>query len=234
MDLNNYKRITVITGAGISAPSGLPTFRGKEDSLWNDVDFMNKSNIDYLRAHPEYIEEATGYWFKFRDMMKDVEPNPAHLALAKAEENHVMVIGTQNVDGLHQKAGSTAVHELHGSLFRCKCVYCDWGESYPEDWWDRNCPDCGGPMRSAAVMFGEQLPLQAVAYVEKAVINSDLVMYVGTSGQVYPVAGFVDVANGWGVPTILVNDEEWEHPHPGFNEKIFGPCEVILPELFGL
>jgi len=240
IDASKFQKIAVVTGAGISAPSGLPTFRGKDDSLWNDEDFMNKSHINYIRSHVDHVDEMWGYWRPFREGLATVEPNPAHYALAIAGERQQITIGTQNIDGLHQKAGSHNVYELHGTLFEDKCLdecqeneFGNWNvNAWPAGEHDA-CPECGGPIRPNAVFFGEFLPQRVVAAVEKAVIECDLFMMVGTSGIVYPVAGYVDVASKWGKPTLLVNDQEWDHPYP-FTEKIFGDCAEILPELFGV
>jgi NAD-dependent deacetylase len=222
-------KIVVITGAGISAPSGLPTFRGKEDSLWNDQELMKRSNITWLREHPEELESADLFW----DFSK-VEPNAAHYALVKAEEKHSVIIGTQNVDNLHQRAGSSTVYDLHGTVNRKKCLYCEDGQTFGLDSGTTSCPECGGPLRRATILFEENLDFNILRNVEQAVINCDLFIMVGTSGEVYPVAGFLDVACGFHKPSLLINDQEWVYPHPGFTKKIFGPCEEILPNLFGL
>lgn len=242
IDIKNYQKIAVVTGAGISAPSGLPTFRGKDNSLWNDEEFMRKSHIDYIRAHVDHVDEMWSYWRPFRDALGTIEPNPAHIALALAEASgkHQITIGTQNIDRLHQKAGSHNVHELHGSLFEDKCLdeckgneYGNWNvNAWPAGQHDA-CPDCGGPIRPNAVFFGEYLPHRVVANVEKAVIDCDLFIMIGTSGIVYPVAGYVDIAQKWGKRCVLVNDQEWDHPYP-FDDKIFGDCAEILPELFSV
>ncbi|PIE76390.1 NAD-dependent deacylase [bacterium DOLJORAL78_65_58] len=181
MTLEEYRKIitpdtkiTVLSGAGISAASGIPTFRSGEDALWS-------------RYRPEEL----------RELIATNQPNAAHHALAELEKKAQVVIVTQNVDGYHQQAGSTTVHEFHGSLWRVRCLACGREREERQTPLDGlpHCARCGGLERPAVVWFGEGIDPQIMADSFAAAADCDFFLVVGTAGAVYPAAALVDTAS---------------------------------------
>jgi NAD-dependent deacetylase len=207
-------RIAVLSGAGISAESGVPTFRDDKNGLWARFDPYELSSTDGWREHPERVWA----WYLWRHhLVKEVAPNDGHLAVAAwqshPEVSDVTVI-TQNVDNLHERAGSTVVHHLHGSLFEFRCDRCDSRYEgplapMPEPTLEAEPPVCvcGGLIRPAIVWFGEQLPTGPWEASVDAVTGADLLVVVGTSGLVYPAAGLPELALSRGIPVVEVNPE---------------------------
>lgn len=206
--------VVVLTGAGISAESGLKTFRGGEkdmDSLWKQFDPMTLATPEAFDADPETVTR----WYDWRRLgCLAAEPNPGHTALARIEREITARGGrftllTQNVDRLHQKAGSRAVVELHGSIIEWRCVGCSARTVPPPEPFERFPPPaacCAGePLRPDVVWFGEMLPASALHAAEAAMAGCDLFLSVGTSSVVFPAAGFVRLAAASGVPTVEVN-----------------------------
>jgi NAD-dependent deacetylase len=204
-------QIAVLSGAGISAESGVPTFRDAETGLWAKVDPYEISSSEGWQAHPEKVWA----WYLWRHyMMSAVAPNDGHLAVAAWEDHAQVHVVTQNVDDLHERAGSTNVHHLHGSLFefrcdRCHCAYHGELPAMPEPVERVDPPrcSCGGMIRPNVVWFGEALPEQAWQRSVEAVVNADLVVVVGTSSIVYPAAGLPELAVANGTVVIEVNPE---------------------------
>lgn len=205
-------QIAVLSGAGISAESGVPTFRDVETGLWAKVDPYEISSAEGWRAHPAKVWA----WYLWRHYMMDsVQPNSGHLAVAAWEDYADVHVVTQNVDNLHERAGSNNVYHLHGSLFEFRCDNCQKpyvGElpamPEPVETVDPpQCGFCGGLIRPNVVWFGEGLPEDAWQRSVEAVSGADLVVVVGTSSIVYPAAGLPEMALANGIVVIEVNPE---------------------------
>jgi NAD-dependent deacetylase len=236
LDRSQYSRIVVFTGAGISASFGLRTYRGS-DGVWEEYE-VEKYGHSETRAHRP--EET---WRLFGGMRKPVlaaRPNAAHLAFVAWESalapHQELLIVTQNVDALHQRAGSKNVVELHGNIMmtRCSNASCSL-EPYRDEKNHLNavptCSKCGSVLRPDVVLFGEEIPALPSWTVKRALRDCDLFIAVGTSGLVTPAANYVRGAEYAGARTILVNLEPMAQPNPAFKEQYLGPAEKILPEL---
>jgi NAD-dependent deacetylase len=197
--LRDAESAVVLTGAGVSVPSGIPDFRSPGTGLWENVDPMEVAHIDAWRRDPDR------FWSFYRQRfasLVDKEPNEAHLALAELERGGlVRAVITQNVDRLHHKAGSQRVVEVHGSIEYSVCLECrgkqslDWvlaGDGAPE------CPTCVTPLKPDVVLFGELLPERAMAEAQELALQADLMVCVGSSLEVYPVAGLPAMTHGGG------------------------------------
>ncbi len=188
--LNKSDKVTVITGAGISAESGVPTFRG-EDGLWKNFRAEELATPYAFNENPKLVWE----WYNWRrELISKCEPNPAHYFLVKLEQdkgdNFLLI--TQNVDGLHRRAGSKRIIEIHGCLWRVKCISCsykDYNYDIPIEILPK-CPECGNLLRPDVVWFGESLDYNDLERSIEACINCDLLIVIGTSGVVQPVASF--------------------------------------------
>lgn len=206
------RQIAVMTGAGMSAESGVPTFRDAQTGLWAQLNPQDLATESAFRAHPQRVWD----WYQFRrDAIARVQPNAGHLALAAFAGRHPGRLGliTQNVDGLHQRAGSRDTIALHGSILQDRWLdapgpCCD--EQRLADGRPPRCPVCGNLRRPAVVWFGENLPADALAAAESAVRGCDLLLVVGTSGVVYPAAGLVLQAHQRGARVVIVNPEPTE------------------------
>ncbi|WNG80764.1 NAD-dependent deacylase [Mycobacterium sp. ITM-2016-00316] len=204
-------RVTLLSGAGMSAESGVPTFRDVETGLWANVDPYEISSSDGWQRHPERVWA----WYLWRHyMMGAVDPNPGHHAVAAWEDYAEVHVVTQNVDNLHERAGSNRVYHLHGSLFEFRCDRC--GSPYtgelpampePVEVIDPPRCSCGGLVRPNVVWFGEGLPDDAWDLSVQAVAKADVVIVVGTSSVVYPAAGLPEAALANGIPVIEVNPQ---------------------------
>ena len=191
-----------LTGAGISVPSGIPDFRSPGEGLWENVDPMEVAHIDAFRRDP------AKFWSFYRPRLHslgDVEPNGAHEALAELERRGLLeAVITQNIDMLHIKAGSERVIEMHGSIRSSSCQSC--GAHFPiervEELFDDDgvaiCSHCSGPVKPDVVLFGELLPAEALAEAEALSVRADLMLCIGSSLEVYPVAGLPAVTMGRG------------------------------------
>ncbi len=196
----------------MSAESGVPTFRDVETGLWAHVDPYEISSSDGWQRHPERVWA----WYLWRHyMMSGVDPNPGHLAVAAWEDFAEVHVVTQNVDNLHERAGSSRVYHVHGSLFEFRCDRCQapyTGElpamPEPVEVVDPPHCSCGGLIRPDVVWFGEGLPDDAWDASVQAVAKADLVIVVGTSSVVYPAAGLPEAALTAGIPVIEVNPQE--------------------------
>ena len=191
-----------LTGAGISVPSGIPDFRTPGKGLWEKVDPMEVAHIDAFRSDP------VKFWSFYRPRFQslgDVEPNAAHEALAELERRGLLEgVITQNIDMLHVKAGSERVIEVHGSIRTCSCPQCGGSFATAEveemfgDEGVPECPTCVAVVKPDVVLFGEMLPFDAMAEAEGLASRADLMLCVGSSLEVYPVAGLpsVTIARG--------------------------------------
>jgi NAD-dependent deacetylase len=201
------RRCIVFTGAGVSAESGVPTFRGA-GGLWERYRPEELATPEAFARDPELVWR----WYRWRQVLVyRAGPNPGHRAVAELEAIGVVkAVITQNVDGLHQKAGSRNVVELHGSLWRARCVEC--GAVYrldkPVEETPPRCPKCGGLLRPDVVWFGEPLPRDAWERAVELASRSDVVLVVGTSGVVYPAAYIPRIAKDHGAVLVEVNVEE--------------------------
>ncbi len=186
-DLSSAKNVVALTGAGISAESGVPTFRGT-DGLWSKLKPEELANFDAFLRNPELVSE----WYKHRrEVTRVAKPNAGHFALVEMEKifPHFVLI-TQNIDNLHRRAGSINIAELHGNMERNYCLRCR--KRYDGDELDKNgsfkCRECGGLIRPDIVWFGETLPFDQWEMAEKASEIADVMYVIGTSAVVYPAA----------------------------------------------
>ena len=231
MQLTQDDHLFVLTGAGISAESGLATFRGS-GGLWNGHRVEDVATPEAWIANPELVWRF--YSMRRRDAMA-AEPNAAHRTLAKIEEHmgDRFYLCTQNVDDLHERAGSRRLHHMHGTLFASRCVRCN--QPFPDrSFYDSaealpGCADCGNPVRPHIVWFGE-MPLDMDGIYEQ-LGRATVLLVVGTSGSVYPAAGFVQIARRRGVRTIYVGPEKPLNA-PSFSEIVLGTAAEALPQLF--
>ncbi len=204
-------RIAVLSGAGISAESGVPTFRDDENGLWARFDPYELSSTQGWSQHPERVWA----WYLWRHhLVKRVDPNDGHRAVAAWQDYAEVTVVTQNVDDLHERAGNADVQHLHGSLFEFRCDSC--GLTYDGELPDMPEPEltaepprcvCAGLIRPDIVWFGEPLPEGPWAASVAAVRAADLLVVVGTSGMVYPAAGLPELALAQGTVVIEVNPE---------------------------
>ncbi|HJU56953.1 MAG TPA: NAD-dependent deacylase [Pyrinomonadaceae bacterium] len=204
------RRVLVLTGAGVSAESGVPTFRGGgQSAVWKGMPFDKISSAGMLERNLAEVWE----WFDYRrGVIEKIEPNAAHRALARWQERFEdFTLVTQNVDGLHQAAGSKEVIELHGNLWRARCLSCrtkyDLRDRESEAGRSYTCTDCGSYLRPDVVLFGEMLPAGAFERAAAAAGNCELCFVVGTSALVYPAAGLPEVARAAGAYVVEVNPE---------------------------
>jgi NAD-dependent deacetylase len=185
------RSVVFFTGAGISAESGIPTFRGK-DGIWNKLKPEELANFDAFMRNPDMVWE----WYNHRKkVIHESQPNKGHITIAEMQDYFDVTVVTQNIDNLHRRAGSKNIFELHGNIERNYCIDCK--KFYNEELdFSRGVPkcNCGGLIRPDVVWFGEFLPQDQFLGGEKASINSDIFFIVGTSAVVYPAAGLVSTA----------------------------------------
>jgi NAD-dependent deacetylase len=184
------RNVVVFTGAGVSADSGIPTFRGA-GGLWRNFRAEDLATPEAFARDPILVWE----WYEWRrDLVRKAAPNAAHTAIARLQK---AVVVTQNVDGLHSCAGSRDVIELHGNLFRARCIRERTTRDAPEKFeaMPPRC-ECGALLRPEVVWFGEMLPAAALERASRVISDCDLLLVIGTSGVVYPAAGLVSLARG--------------------------------------
>jgi NAD-dependent deacetylase len=228
-------RLFVLTGSGISAESGLATFRGS-GGLWNGHRVEDVATPEAWQANPALV------WRFYSQRRRDAlaaQPNAAHRALAQIEQRLAnfnpdnFYLCTQNVDDLHERAGSRRIHHMHGSLFQSRCTRSNEHFSDHAFYEDPNdlpvCKTCHASIRPHIVWFGE-IPLDMDA-IYRELNHATILLVVGTSGSVYPAAGFVDIANYRGVRTVYVGPEEPLNTH-AFDEIILSNATEALPSLF--
>lgn len=196
----------VLTGAGVSAECGIPTFRG-EDGLWKKFKPQELANVDAFLRNPELVWS----WYQHRrEIINNVEPNPGHIALAQLERkltNFTLI--TQNIDGLHRRAGSENILELHGNIQRNKCIKCGRFCEEPVDEKSESVPncECGGKIRPDVVWFGEMLPQNVIQEAYRATERSALFFSIGTSALVQPAASLPLLAQHRGAYLVEINIE---------------------------
>lgn len=223
------RRIVLLSGAGMSAESGVPTFRDAQTGLWANFRPEELATEDAFRARPQLVWD----WYESRRaMIAQVQPNAGHLAVSAFQQRHPgrLTVVTQNVDGLHQRAGSTGVLALHGNIAEDKWL--DLPRSCCEpDWVERGrpprCATCGNLRRPAVVWFGEMLPFDALERAQEAARTCDLMLVVGTSGVVYPAAGLARATRG---RVVILNPRETELDDAG-DAVLRGTAADLLPDL---
>jgi NAD-dependent deacetylase len=195
--------VVVFTGAGVSAESGIPTFRSGEKALWANADLEQFANP---RGYRRRSSEAWRWYARRAHVAREAQPNPAHYAIAEIERrvpNFLLV--TQNIDGLHHRAGSEKILELHGTLRRARCFDCARYADWPDPPGEPACMQCGGLLRPDVVMFEEDLPSGAMDRALDAARRCDVLLSVGTSSVVWPAAEIPNVAVHAGRAVIVVN-----------------------------
>ena len=206
------KHVCVLTGAGMSAESGVPTFRDVATGLWSQYSQADLASVEALNEHPGTVWA----WYSWRaTTIRNVDPNPGHIALAQWQQRTKLDIVTQNVDELHERAGADVLAHVHGSIFDVRCMNCGLlsEEDYPRllepvEYIDPPaCLRCGGSLRPGVVLFGETLPEGALEAGAQAAQEADLVLVVGTSGMVYPAALLPEMAAAAGVPVVEINPQ---------------------------
>ncbi len=220
--------VTVLTGAGISAESGVPTFRGK-DGLWNNKKFEDLAHIDAFNTNPK---EFWGFYNWRRENMKNVKPNLGHFALVDmARHFDEFTVITQNVDNLHRVAGSENLIELHGNLQRNKCSKCnEMFDATRQDATVITCSKCGGYLRPDVVLFGESLDGTILQEAQAASAMCEVFFSIGTSGLVEPAASLPYLAKANGAYMVELNEEDTPlSPH--MDESVRGQSGKILPRL---
>jgi NAD-dependent deacetylase len=227
--LKSAKKIVFFTGAGISAESGIATFRGT-DGIWNKMKPEELASFDAFMRNPDLVWE----WYQHRrDIIHKVEPNAGHLAIAALEKFYDVTVVTQNIDNLHKRAGSSKIFELHGNIERNFCVDCktyynstdlEIKNSVP------NCKTCGGLVRPDVVWFGEMLPQDQFTGGQTAAEWSDICFVVGTSAVVFPAAYIPQSAKQADSYIVEINIERTELTSFA-DYSIFGKAGEILPEI---
>jgi NAD-dependent deacetylase len=222
------KRIVILTGAGISADSGVATFRDP-DGVWSKYDYNEVATPHGFAKNPSLVH---AFYNMRRAGLRAVEPNAAHVALARLEDRfgENLTLVTQNVDNLHERGGSRRVLHMHGELAKARCGDCGDVCLWENDLaLETTCPDCGavGRMRPHIVWFGE-MPMH-LDEIAAAISAADLFVSIGTSGNVYPAAGFVGEARSLGVPCIELNLEPSENAW-AFSDARYGRARDIVPE----
>lgn len=236
LDTRAFRNIVVLTGAGISAGSGLRTYRGP-DGLWNEMDPESFSTLQALQNDPLRVWQ---FYSDVREAVLAAHPNAAHRALARMPlaAGASLTLVTQNVDTLHQRAGSADVVELHGSALRTRCTdpACrlePFADSTVHRTQVPRCPLCSQPLRPDVVFFGEALPVHESMRVKRALRDCDLFLAIGTSGTVSPAADYVRGADYAGARTLYINLEPLAAPNRYFHETLLGRAEEVLPALLG-
>jgi len=234
MNIHDFNTVVLLTGAGVSVGSGLPTYRGP-GGFWESADIARLVEARHL---PGSLPGLWQIYSERRRVALTAEPNPAHVAIAGLQTSRpdAVTLFTQNVDGLHQRAGSPQVAELHGSAFRTRCTNprCDLPAFTDTRSYDAVplCPQCGLSLRPDVVLFGETLSETALRQAQTALDGCDLFVAVGTSGFVWPAAAFVQIAAQAGAHTVLVNLEAGDTAGD-FDEVMLGRAEEVLPGLLG-
>jgi NAD-dependent deacetylase len=227
--LRDASSIAVLTGAGVSAESGVPTFRGNS-GLWKQYRAEELATPGAFARDPKLVWE----WYDWRrSLIAQAKPNPGHYALAAAEARAAkFTLITQNVDGLHELSGSRNVLRLHGSIWMLRCLECG------RECEDRRTPlpelpprcECGGMLRPGVVWFGEALPAKIWREAEQAARQADLFLLIGTSAVVYPAASLAPIAKSAGARVVEINIAETGLAE-GIDEFLQGPSGELLPQL---
>ncbi len=228
--LASAKRVAVLTGAGVSAESGVPTFRDAQTGLWARFDPRELATPAAFERNPKLVWD---WYASRRERASRVAPNPGHHALFEIERRAPdFLLITQNVDGLHQRAGSRRIVELHGNIGRVKCSR----EGTRVERWDASsgevphCPSCGALLRPDVVWFEEMLPQEALAAAEEAARRCDLMLVAGTSAEVYPAAALPALARAAGALVVEINPDSTPLTHR-VDYALRAPSGIALPAL---
>ena len=226
--LREAQHVCVLTGAGISAESGIPTFREAQTGLWENYDPLDLATPEAFLRDPALVWR----WYRWRrDLVGSAQPNSGHQALAALEKAvPQLTLITQNVDGLHARAGSRDVIEFHGNLFATRCFVEGCAIEVDDDAEVPSCPACGSHARPGVVWFGEAIPEQALERSSAAARDCDVFLSIGTSSLVYPAAGLADLAKSHGAVVAEIN------PDPTglaayFDHAIAGNAGAVLPDI---
>ena len=230
--LQQARQVAVLTGAGVSAESGVPTFREAQTGYWAQFRPEDMATEEGFRAHPQRVWD----WYQHRrDLLAGVLPNAGHVALARYQQRHPerLTLITQNVDGLHQHAGSTGVLCLHGDIFANRWLdtprpCCEAGAV--EEGRPPRCSHCGNLRRPGVVWFGEMLSPATLAAAQQAASTCQFLLVAGTAGAVYPAAGLAQIARHAGARVVIIN------PAPSALDDVAhaclrGPAATLLPAL---
>lgn len=236
--LRQAQRVVVLTGAGISAESGIPTFRDTLTGLWQHFDAEELATPEAFRKDKELVWG----WYEWRRMkVLQSDPNPGHRALVElAGRVPTLTLITQNVDDLHERAGSVDVLHVHGSLHTPRCFVCGRAYAFSDEVPKEpeggrrlsppTCAHCGGKIRPGVVWFGEGLPVTVWGRSERAVRDCDVLLSVGTSGLVYPAAGLPELARQLGKTVVLINPNVTDQDRHA-QYCLRGPAGEVLPAL---
>ncbi len=224
----DHRRIVIFTGAGMSAESGVPTYRGA-GGVWSSYRWEEYACQDAFDADPEKV-------LRFHELRRKSVlaclPHAGHEVVARLEREHPQVtVVTQNIDGMHQRAGSRRVLELHGSLWRLRCPQHGIREDIGENYRRYRCEECGGWLRPDIIWFGDMLDPYVMGRAAEAVRSCDLFVSIGTSGVVWPAAGFPQAARDGGAVCVEINPEANEMSFL-YQESIRGKAGDVLPGLF--
>ncbi|MGM9489466.1 SIR2 family NAD-dependent protein deacylase [Ideonella sp. YS5] len=236
--VQSARRIVVLTGAGMSAESGIPTFRDALSGLWARFDPAQLASEPGFRADPKRV---WSWYAERRAGVRAAQPNAGHLALGDFARRHPgrLTVVTQNVDDLHQRAGNTDAIRLHGDILQDHWLEpcprrggpaCEPGRATPGE--PPSCGDCGNLLRPGVVWFGEDLPASALQQAESAVAAAQLMLVVGTSGAVWPAAGLAGLARQGGAWVVILNPDATEIDDDA-HEWLRGTAATLLPVLFG-
>jgi NAD-dependent deacetylase len=225
-----FQSVVILTGAGISAESGIKTFRAS-DGLWEKHRIEEVATPEGFRSNPELVQRF--YNQRRKQLLSDaIKPNKAHEAIAGLEKHRgtSCLVVTQNIDNLHERAGTEKIIHMHGELLKCFCSHSQEHFEITGDIDEKttcNCCQKPGRLRPDIVWFGE-IPYR-MNEIEKAISHCDLFISIGTSGNVYPAAGFVEIANRYGAHTVELNLEP-SLIESAFKEKSYGPATEVVPE----
>jgi len=226
--LRDARHVCILTGAGVSAESGVPTFRDAQDGLWAQYAPQDLATPDAFLTDPALIWR----WYRWRrELVAEAKPNPGHFSIAElAEQIPRVTLITQNVDSLHQRAGSENVIEFHGNLFDERCFSCATPAIADDSTDVPTCPECGDNLRPGVVWFGESIPEAALNESCAAAMECDVFLSVGTSSLVYPAAGLANLAVENGATVVEINPIPTTHA-AGFHFAIAGKSGVVFPKL---
>lgn len=230
--LKEANSIVFFTGAGISAESGIPTFRGDE-GLWNKFKPEELANFNAFMRNPDMVWE----WYQYRrNIISETKPNAGHEAIVEFEKYFDVAVVTQNVDNLHGRAGSKNIYELHGNIERNFCIDCKTFFNEDEFKLKQNvpkCGNCGGMVRPDVVWFGENLPQNVFNQAEQKAMESDICFIVGTSAVVYPAAYIPITAKQNGAYLVEINIDQTEISS-SVDYSINGKSGEVLPEILNI
>ena len=228
IDPAQYEHILFFTGAGMSAESGVHTYRGR-GGIWHEYNWEEYACEEAFINRPEAV--MAFHQLRRAEVLK-CEPHRGHRLIAGLEQRYPGVtIVTQNIDGMHQRAGNQRVVELHGSLWRLRCPYHGMSEDIGPDYKSQFCDECGHRLRPDIIWFGDGLNPRVVEEADRLIGEADLFISIGTSGVVYPAAGYPRLAHQNGARCICIN---LEPPSDSsiYDEVVLGEAGAVLPEMF--